>query len=94
MQVPIESIFEELKATVAEYQETLPEDRVCVLSASGMRVHKVAYLSPSLISYHCITEAGETVLIQHISQTNLVIGSELKKTDVPDRRIGFVGLER
>jgi hypothetical protein len=86
-----------IKRTHEAYEKALPENRRAVLlvSSSGVtiRVDRFQWINPATVI--CIQDAhdeGEAlqVIVQHVSQLNVVLTSEeIIKSEEPRRTIGF-----
>ncbi|MGY2186161.1 DUF6173 family protein [Pseudomonas sp. SDO5591_S426] len=92
---PVVAVYESLGEYVKAFEADMDEEHeigarlVNFGSAIQIRVQRIGYTAPSLITFSGTTEVGDKVqLIQHISQLSFLLIS-LKKIGVKPYRIGF-----
>lgn len=87
---------------ITSFESTLPKDRQAALQfnvggkAEFLTLKGIGYIIPDTLLFHADTPAGDScLLVQHITQVNLLLVSAPRKDDVnsPRRKIGFVSMQ-
>ena len=91
-----ELIYEHLKALIDDFQKSLTGDEEIGCSAVSFAGSEILYIddlgfrSPNLVTFHCSDADGNTsMLIQSVSQINVLLRKLPKKHETAHRIMGF-----
>ena len=87
-----ENVFEALRDRIAAFQHEMDDEHELALLIAGaepLHVDRIAIESSFLLAFDGVTRSGlRTTLLQHVSQTNLMLIAVPKAGPVA-RRVGF-----
>lgn len=92
VQTQAENVFEALRDRIAAFQREMDDQHELALLIAGaepLHVERIAIESSALLAFDGVTQSGlRTTLLQHVSQTNLMLIAVPKAGPVA-RRVGF-----
>ncbi len=91
-QTPAEGVFAALRDRIAAFQRDMDDDHELGMVVPGslpIHVDRIAIESAALLAFYGTTRSGDrTALLQHVSQTNLMLIA-VPKAGAVARRVGF-----